>query len=184
MLQIPHLIAICGYPGCGKTAVQDILAEIDVLPVDDGAPVRDFAMRHLGLTHAQCYTQDGKAGNSIIADRVWNNRKILGELANRFEDMFGPYVMPYMATRKLFEGNSYSFGSVRRDQGWFYKSQGGIVIGVRRPGVGPSGNEFDEFDHAAVDFWLDNDGSLDDLRFKIEVLLQGIQSSVSIKWAA
>ena len=184
MLRIPHLIAICGYPGSGKTEVQNILAEIDVLPVDDGAPVRDFAMRHLGLTRDQTHTQEGKAENSDIAGVYWNNRTILGELANRLEEMFGPHIMPYMATRTLFECNSYSFGSVRRDQGWFYKSQGGIVIGVRRPGVGPSGNEFDEFDFESVDFWIDNDGTVEDLRFKIEIILQSIQELSTIKWAA
>jgi hypothetical protein len=183
-MKLPHIIAICGYPGAGKTEVQKILAEVGVQFADDGFPMRDFAMRHLGLTHNDVYTQEGKTDVSEIAGAYWQNRKILGELGNKFEELFGPHIMPFMATRKLIEVASYSFGSVRRDQGAFYKNLGGVVIGVTRPGVGPSGNEFDEFDHAIVDYWIRNDGSLDDLRFKVEMFLQWVQFSNSIKMAA
>jgi hypothetical protein len=61
----------------------------------------------------------------------------------------------------------YSFGSVRRDQGKVYKALGGAIIGVRRPGVGPSSFEFDRFDESLVDVWIDNDAGLKELREKV-----------------
>lgn len=41
-----------------------------------------------------------------------------------------------------------------------YRARGGKIIGVRRPGVGPSRYEFDWFDESLVDVWIDNDGDL------------------------
>jgi hypothetical protein len=61
----------------------------------------------------------------------------------------------------------YSFGSVRRQQGIVYRAKGGIVIGVRRPGVGPSGYEFDRFDEDLIDIWIDNDGTIEHLERKV-----------------
>lgn len=183
-MKIPHLIAICGYPGSGKSEIQTILTEIGVHCVDDGYPMRKFAITHLGLSHDDVYTQEGKSRFTEIDGAIWQNRKILGEFGNRLEEMFGPYIMPFMATRRLSETISYSFGSVRRDQGKFYQKLGGVVLGVRRPGVGPSGNEFDEFDASIVDYWIDNDGSIEDLRFKLELFLQWVQFSNHIKMAA
>lgn len=175
-MKIPHLIALCGHPGSGKTEVQNILHEAyGVQQVDDGAPVRDFAMRHLGLHWNDVHTQEGKMRSTMVSGGEWQNRQILGELANRLEEMFGSDIMPYMATRKLNEYGCYSFGSVRREQGWYYKAQGGVVLGVRRPGVLPSGNEFDLFDEEAIDFWIENDGDLENLKLQIEVILHRCQ---------
>lgn len=184
MLKLPHIIAICGYPKTGKSKVQEILAEVGVQIVDDGGPLRDFAQRHLGLSWRDVHTQEGKADTNMIAGQWWENRKILGDLGKKLEELFGPNIMPFMATRKLCDVASYSFGSVRRKQGKFYQSLGGVVLGVNRAGVGPSGNDFDEFDHSIVDYWIDNDGSLDDLRFKIEVFLQLMQFTSVVKMVA
>src|SRR5262249_32968518 len=135
-MKLPHLIALSGHPKSGKSLVQDYLRdEYGVVPVDDGRPMRQFAIQFLGLSEADCYTQEGKARISKILGRDWQNRKILGELGKRLEAMFGPHIMPFMATRGLDEKQCYSFGSVRRDQGAFYKAMGGIVIGIDRPGI-------------------------------------------------
>jgi hypothetical protein len=53
---------------------------------------------------------------------------------------------------------SFSFGSVRRDQGAFYKAAGEtLIIGIRNPLAPPTGNEFDTFDESIVDIWIEND---------------------------
>jgi len=170
-MKIPHLVAICGYPGAGKSEVQKLLQEIGVQPVDDGGPLRAFAIHSLGLSRDDVYTQEGKKRSSMIADKRWEHRMALGEIGKKLEELFGPDIMPFMATRNLNPMACYSFGSVRRTQAWFYRKLGGLVIGVRRPGVGPSGNDFDEFDHYAVDYWIDNKGTIDDIRTQIEIML-------------
>lgn len=184
MLRLPHIIALCGYPGSGKTEVQTLLCELGVQAIDDGAPLREFSRSWLGLSHSDVYTQEGKLRSSKIAGKDWQNRQMLGELGKKLEEMFGPDIMPFMATRRLLDVACYSFGSVRRRQGWFYKDLGGVVIGIRRLGCGPTGNDFDEFDGDAVDYWIDNDGSIDDLRLKIEIVLQRLQFSNIIRLVA
>lgn len=167
-----RLIALCGRPKSGKTEVQRILETIwGYEPVDDGYPMRDFAMRHLGLTKDQVYTQEGKASFVEIAGRRWQVRDILGQLGNQLEAQFGPDGIPFMAIQGLRAGKFYSFGCVRREQGAFYKKLGGIVVGVRRPGIEPSPFEFDRFNEDLVDHWIDNDGSIADLTSKVDALI-------------
>ncbi|MBS7701487.1 MULTISPECIES: hypothetical protein [unclassified Chelatococcus] len=80
--------------------------------------------------------------------------------------------MPFMSTRKLDPSRSYSFGSVRKNQGLFYQSLGGVVIGITRPGAEPSPFIFDKFDESVVDFWIENDGAVSDLEEKVIAVLQ------------
>lgn len=171
---LPHIIAICGNPTSGKSEVQRILATKGVYPIDDGEPLRRFAVDSLGLLPADVRTQEGKLRATAILDRDWEHRKLLGEFGKKLEELFGPDIMPFMATRKLDPNVSYSFGCVRRKQGWFYKRLGGVVLGIERPGVKPSGNDFDEFDKTAVDHWIPNTGSLQDLHESVIHTLQAV----------
>jgi hypothetical protein len=154
----PRLIALCGYAGSGKSTAQSILQRFwGYEPVDDGFPLRNFAMQHLGLSKNDVYTQEGKAKFTEILGKNWQNREILGEFGNMLEAMFGKDIMCYMASQNLDPNKRYSFGSVRRDQGNFYKSLGGIVIGIKNPDVSSPKFEFDNFDPTTVDYWVKND---------------------------
>jgi hypothetical protein len=170
-------IALCGNPKAGKSTVQKILQDLyDVLPVDDGLCLRDFAMRHLGLGQLDVSTQEGKSRQTKILGKSWENRKILGELGAVLENLFGEHIMPWVATRGLKGKGAYSFGSVRKTQGRFFKEQFGkeaVVVEVRRNGAGPSGNAFDAYDRSAVDMVIDNSGTIDDLKAVISVLFDG-----------
>lgn len=186
MHNIPPYIAICGYPGSGKTLVQSILnKDYGTVGVDDALPLREFAVTNLGLTWDQVLTQDGKKEYVEILGRTWQVREILGELGNRFEAMFGKNIMPAMAINRIkdhaYPGASFSFGSVRRDQGAYYSNVGGIVLGIDNPSVGPSPYEFDQFDRSVVDYWIYNDAPLrglsfnegyEDLRRKVRTVLE------------
>ena len=173
----PRLVALCGHPKSGKSEVQLTLNKVfGYQPVDDGFALRKFAVESLGLSWDDVQSQAGKARSTQILGLEWINREILGEFGNRLEVMFGEHIMPFMATRHLNPNQLYSFGSVRKTQGAFYKDLGGVVIGVRRPGVGPSGYAFDLFDESLVDHWIDNDGTLDDLRMKAAGLLGKISA--------
>lgn len=182
---LPRYIALCGHPKAGKSLVQEFLDEdYGYLPVDDGFAMRDFAMRHLGLTHDQVYTQAGKAEFVELGGKTWQVREILGQLGNRYEEMFGPDAMPMMAhqsiERRIREGEEsadrFSFGSVRRQQGGYYKRLGGLIIGIHNPQALPSPYEFDKFDESLVDVWIENDAlarglsldaARDDLQHKV-----------------
>lgn len=156
-MQIPRLIALCGRPSAGKTTVQELLKKLyGVMPVDDGAPLRDFCRNSLGMSWDDVYTQEGKSGFVEILGKRWERRKLLGELGNRFEEMFGDHILPYMATRDLLDDHAFSFGSCRRDQGLFYKNQRGVVIGVENLNAPHSPHEFDQFDEHVVDVWISN----------------------------
>jgi hypothetical protein len=156
---LPRFIAICGHPTSGKSTLQKLMFKgYGIQPVDDGGPLRKMAMAYLGLSYDDCYTQEGKLQSTTILDRVWENREILGEIGNAFEEKFGGDVIPLMVINSLEPGGKYCFGSVRRKQGHYYKKHGGVVIGLRNPLAGPSKFEFDSFDETAVDYWIENDG--------------------------
>lgn len=171
----PRLIALCGNPHAGKSEVQKLLEDAGYNPVDDAWPVRDFAMRHFGLTKDDVTTQAGKDRYTEVNGVMIQNRAILGLSANSLEQQFGDHILPWMALRGLDGHKAYSFGSVRRDQAKTYTAAGGCVIGVRRPGVGPTGNEFDRFDESLVDVWIDNDGTLKHLAVKVTYALQALR---------
>lgn len=176
-MDLPHLIGICGNPNAGKSTTQQILWEdFSVHPVDDGKVLRDFAEEKLGLSYNDVYTQEGKARYTEILGKTWQHRDILGTLGKHLEDMFGPHIMPFIASKGLDPMLSYSFGSVRKTQGHFIKKQNGVVLGVRNPLFGPSAYAFDKFDEDAVHIWIENDGisrglsvsdAMADLRTKI-----------------
>ncbi len=168
-MNLPPYIALCGNPNAGKSTVQQILqTRYFVRPVDDGGPLRDITQRYLGLSHDQVHTQDGKKEMVEILGRTWQVREILGELGHHLELMFGEHIMPFMVTNSLHAPDGpYSFGSVRKSQGWFYKKLGGIVVEVRRPGAGPSQYAFDQFDAHAVDYVIVNNGSIADLEREV-----------------
>lgn len=159
-MHIPRYIALCGNPGAGKSTVQQILHEKHgVQPVDDGHAIRAIAVEQMGLTWDQVRTQEGKRETVTIAGKDWIVRDLLGQIGNHLEALLGPHAMPFLAERQVADKpGSFSFGSTRRDQGAFYRERQGVVIGIRSPKAPPSRFEFDRFDPACVDIWIDNDG--------------------------
>lgn len=162
--QWPKMIVLCGHPGAGKTTAQEILKNaIGYEPIDDGYPVRAFAVEHLGLSWHDVATQEGKKGWVEFDGRRMQVRDLLGTLGNKFEDLLGPNAMPMMAMIRhgqTIENNGalVSFGSVRRRQAAFYRDRGALVLGIRNPHAAPSPYEFDRFDESLVDLWVENDG--------------------------
>lgn len=197
IIDLPRFIAICGNPKSGKSLAQELLEQnYSVQPVDDGFVLRQFAMMHMGATHDQVYTQEGKAslaywpnGDPILDDRDgthMNWRNVLGRLGKQLEDMFGEYVMPMLATAALPRDGNYSFGSVRKTQGGYFKGFGGVVIGLRNPDAKPTGNDFDVFDESLVDIWIENDGlsrGLNSTDAKADLAGKLHQALVDMSWA-
>lgn len=175
-MNLPPIIALCGWPKTGKSTVQKILADLyDVVPLDDGLPLREIAVQYLGLTHDQVTTQEGKAETIMINGAPWIARDVLGQLGNAMEEKYGGDVIPLMAVNRFGLDNpagpnrhqSVSFASVRRQQGWFWRKRGALVIEIRRPGT-TMGAEFNRYDAEAAHCAVINDGSLDDLSERVQ----------------
>lgn len=160
-LRYPRFIAFCGNPKSGKSTAQEILSkDRNYLPIDDGFVLREFAVNKLGLSWDDVQTQEGKKRTTSILGKDWEHRILLGEFGKVLEDLFGEHIMPFIATRNLYPNARYSFGSVRKTQGHFFRQNGGIVIEIINPMAPPSGNAFDQYDTTAVDRTVINDGLL------------------------
>jgi hypothetical protein len=154
----PKLIAFCGHPKAGKTEAQKILEErYGAIPIDDGWPMRDFAIRHLGLTIDDVTTQEGKAQTIIFAGKSFTVRWFLGELGNALEALLGADAIPLMAARHLESDQLYCVASLRRDQARVWKKFGGLIVQIDNPIAKPSPYAFDQFDESYVDIVLANE---------------------------
>lgn len=177
-------VALCGPPKSGKSTVQKILwNKWDIKPIDDGRVVRDLVKRAFSLTENDVSTQEGKMKEHPLhgagGERdIWTNRQLLGKLARGLETEFGEFIVPFLTVKEFCEPsmfNRFSFGSVRRNQGWFYKEHGGIVIEILREP--PSGNDFDLYDQKAIDYTILNDGTFEELENKVVEVLKDIVNS-------
>jgi hypothetical protein len=171
---VTKLIALCGAPQSGKTEVQKHLVEhYGAVAVDDGWPLRDFAIRHFGLSNWHVNTQAGKASFvKVPGGRLMRVRDILGEIGNKIEEAFGADAIPEMALQRATAQNVglLVFGSVRRQQGAFYKRHGATVIEIIRPGY-PVVNEFDQYDKSVVDRTIINNHTLGQLHQKVDLVM-------------
>lgn len=174
-LKPPRLIALCGRPGSGKSEAASLISKrYGHMVADDGGPLRDIAMRYLGATSRQVFTQAGKLETISIAGNDWQVRKALGDLGKAFEATFGEHIMPAMCAADQKPDHSYVMASVRRTQGHFWAAQGAVVLEVRAPGVPESPYDFDQFDPTAVQGVIENDPNkgLDYLEAQIDVALK------------
>ena len=160
----PLIVAICGRPGSGKSSVQSTLERnFGIVPIDDGAVLRNHCIELFGMSVDDVTTQDGKNRVTRIQGVDWQNRKVIGEYGAILEDKFGDLTVPNWAIRHGLEKfdtrtaananvRGISFGSVRRSQGRAYLQAGGVVIEIMRPGVEPTGNIWDEYDTSLVTY--------------------------------
>lgn len=174
---LPKFIAICGKPLAGKSETQNILKEVfGYESVDDGEPLRKYCIDYLGASKDDVYTQEGKLRETEILGKSYTWRQILGDYGKLLEGYFGEHIMPHMAIEKLkktgdyFDQFNFSFGSVRKTQGHYFKSIGGVVLEIERD-VPESPYDFDQYDKSIVDFTIDNNGSMDDLLSKVTEFL-------------
>jgi hypothetical protein len=176
-----NLIGICGWPGAGKDEVaQTLQASFGYRVVDDGACLRNAAPSLFGFDPSLPFTRQGKGEFVDTPSGSKTVRDILGTLGNLVEAEYGSHFMPFMAVRsaKLDNAqtghNNFVFPSVRKSQGQFYKDQGGIIIQVSRPGLEPSSHQFDKWDAANVDVFIENDGSLEDLARSVGIVVHNL----------
>ncbi|OCP21922.1 MULTISPECIES: hypothetical protein [unclassified Ensifer] len=156
---LPQIIALCGNPTSGKSTAAEIINELYGHELaDDGLPLRKIAMDYLGLTPNQVFTQEGKLETVTINGRDWQVREILGEIGNAFEEKFGGDIIPIMSHNARPKSAWSVFGSVRREQGKYWRDQGALVVEIVNPLAGPSKFEFDTFNNAYCHHQILNDG--------------------------
>lgn len=179
-MSVPSIIALCGNPDSGKTTVAGLLeSQYGYEPVDDGAPLREIAVKYMGFQHHQAYTQEGKLEFVELDDKKFQCRQVLGETGSAFESKFGDNILGDIAYRTsiksgLNQGRKFSLGSVRRDQGLFWKSKGGIVVEVLNENSRVSEFEFDKYNRDCIDFQIENDGK------SMENLLKQIRNMIDV----
>lgn len=146
-MKYPNLVALCGFPGAGKsTAAQILVEKHGYTLVDDGLPLRQIGMKYFGLTEHQVFTQEGKLEQVELNGRIWTVREILGEIGNAFEEKFGGDIIPIMSHNLMQPDTRYVMASVRRLQPLYWERHGVKVIEISRAGLRPSAYEFDRFE--------------------------------------
>lgn len=189
------VVGICGYPGSGKTTAANMLrGRWGAVTVDDGRPLRNSAIATFGLTEDDVSTQEGKAGRLPFGDGTVTVRKFLGDYGKFLEAMFGNQILPSLAisraNRQFVRPSLVLLPSLRMDQGQTVRALGGCVIAIRREGC-QAVYDFDEYDHSQVDVFITNDGSLDDLRDRLDEAMRSViqretalKNGVSVRVAA
>lgn len=155
----PRIIALCGNPTCGKSTAAEIISSVFGHTIaDDGLPLRKIAMDYMGLTPDQVFTQEGKLEKVMLNGREWTVREILGEIGNAFEEKFGGDIIPIMSHHARPKDEMSVFGSVRREQGLYWRNVGALVLEIVNPLAGPSRYEFDTYNPAYCHAQIMNDG--------------------------
>lgn len=158
-MSIPKIIGLCGNPTSGKTTAAEIINDVYGHEIaDDGRPLRMIAINYFGLTPEQVFTQEGKLEKVTLNGREWTVREILGELGNAFEEKFGGDIIPIMSHNALPKGSYATFGSVRREQGKFWRDRGALILEIINPDAGPSPYEFDRYNPDYAHHRIINDG--------------------------
>jgi len=83
-----------------------------------------------------------------------------------------------LATLMRPEWSGVSFADVRfRNEAAVVQDQGGVVIRVNRPDVGPASDHISEhdLDGYLYDYIIENDGTLEDLRSRVDVFMEGLR---------
>jgi len=164
-MQFPKFIALCGNPSSGKTTAAELLCDdLGYELVDDGLPLREIGQNYFGLTWEQCHTQEGKKEKILLNGREYEAREILGEIGDALERKFGENIMPVMVLNRHHDdfkdpSRRFVFGSVRRNQGLFWRSMGALVLEINNPSALPSPYYFDQYNRAPIHESVFNDGT-------------------------
>lgn len=175
-------IGLHGFAGVGKDTVADLLADYGYERVAFGDKVRE------ALYTLNPIVTVGIFGAYTIRDLVdfwgWDHvkrehsevRKMLQVMGTEIgRDLIGQDTWVDLALSSIHPDKKYVFTDIRFDNEYSaIKRSGGIFIKIYRPGVGPVNSH--KSDTGLPDPWFDvilhNDGTLDDLKKTVSVLME------------
>ncbi len=177
------LIGISGWPNSGKGAVGDILEEQGFTVTHFADPLREF------LRIVNPIVEGGKRWNDVLAEVGYRAAKDLFPEVRRLMHAIGTdagrnYLDPDMWVKATEDEISKLWGAsekgivipdlrMKNEASFIQNGWGGLVIRVERPGLlEETGHESEhDLDDWDFDHVVSNDGTLDDLRWKIFNLL-------------
>lgn len=177
---VPTLIGLSGWATAGKDTVGDVIATYY------GHQRVSFAHNMKTLArlidpYVAFPTSDKVRLNELVNRLGWTEakkhpeaRRFLQELGTRCREILGPDIWVDSLWRLLEDGKPYVFTDVRfLNEANRIRENGGIVLRVRRPGVGPVNQHESEIslDHYDFDGYIDNTGSLMDLHGEVMITL-------------
>jgi hypothetical protein len=175
MTQRPQYVALCGAPESGKTTLAQFLAsDFGAELVDDGFCLRAGVSAMFGVPIDHLYDMERKRDVVQVCGKSYTKRQLCGDLGNLLEGFYGDQVIPELTLHSLNRHPKipfYIFPSVRKNQGLTYRAENnGIVIEVTRDGKIPV-NDFDHYDRSLIDYTIENNGTIAELREKGRALL-------------
>lgn len=181
---LPTIFALCGWPKSGKDEVARVIQKYtNGKHVDDAMPLRQAAPILFSFDPSYPFSQDGKSKKITTADgRKHEVRQLMGDLGMMMEEKYGDQFIPRSAVLacevyKVTENvENFIISSCRRNNGKTYKENNGLVIEVRRPGVGPSEYEFDKWEEDFVDCVIVNDGTIEQLENAVNFWLERFET--------
>lgn len=189
----PRIICLTGYSKVGKSQIQEWLeSDYGYLAKDDAEIWRKAASVIYGISEEDFTTQEGKGKKNPFPNLeennnnfLYENRKLVGDLGKYLENKHGTTFKAVSNMNNIIKeyGNDFpnmSFGSVRFDQASVYKKYGSLVIEIIRPGFN-SLYDFDVYDKSLIDETIYNDGSLEDLKNKLDEVMNKYTSKKDMK---
>jgi hypothetical protein len=165
------LIGLCGKPRSGKSEVSFILQQrYDFNSISTKRPLALACHELTGIPHAQFLTHEGKESEY----KGVSLRKIMGEVQNVLESMFGDYHTIAVALEHQYypERGNYVLDSLRKTQPVSFP---GYVVEVKSVRSVDTGNAFDEYDTSHIDYTIYNNGNLDSLDRDIRLMISYLE---------
>jgi hypothetical protein len=176
----PHLIGLSGYATSGKDSVAEVLTRLyGYQRVAFADKLKEF-VREIN-PYVAFPTSDKIRATELVdalgdaeAKKHEEYRRVLQAVGTKARAFFGEDVWVDAAFVGLEPEHHYVFSDVRfKNEARVLQEEGGIVLRVQRPGVGPANDHISEhdLDDWPFDGYIVNDGSLLDLEGEVQRVL-------------
>jgi hypothetical protein len=175
------LIGLCGYAGCGKDTVADILVKRGFIKVAFADSLRDMAWNINPLVAADSYAGEALYYQDVINDLGYHGAKKVYPEVRRFLQRLGTDGLrkrdKEFWVKALFNkisygvslGENYVISDLRfPNEALAVKSFNGIVIRVRRNEINSDHLSETEIDNVEYDVEIENYGTIEELEQEVE----------------